>query len=162
MKVEKKGLVSFVPNRSSMSLRNRTNLEKSLESIHNFCKYQLVFRSKAALGNSFQFEDCSPKDVISGVACTFKCEICNKCDDGDCARHMDVIIGEYIGLTKEKVKIKNSFQGDFLLFCNHFITAKICVLSRSTIALKFMSDSNSDLLILEKKLQSSDKSQHTK
>ena len=110
MKVEKKGLVSFVPNRSSMSLRNRTNLEKSLESIHNFCKYQLVFRSKAALGNSFQFEDCSPKDVISGVVCTFKCEICNKCDDGDCARHMDVIMD----LPKRKLRLRIASK---VIFC---------------------------------------------
>ena len=48
MKVEKKDFISFLPNHGSVSLRNRTKLEKSLESIYNFCKYQLVFRNKAA------------------------------------------------------------------------------------------------------------------
>ena len=59
--MKKKFFVLFLPNCSSVSLRNRTKLEKSLESIRIFCKWKVVFRNTAGLGDVFHFGDCSLK-----------------------------------------------------------------------------------------------------
>ena len=52
----------------------------------------------------------------------FQCGLCNESCNGACVRHLNVRIGEHIGiplLTKKQVKLKNSSVADHLLFCNH-------------------------------------------
>ena len=67
-------------------------------------------------------KDRIPKDLTSGVVYKFQCRFCNESYYGEYVRHMNVRIGEYIGisqLTKTQTKLKNSPVADDLLFCNH-------------------------------------------
>ena len=81
-----------------------------------------MFNNKTILGNNFHFNDQIPKDLISGVNYKFQCELCNESYYGKCVRHMNIRIGEHIGissLTKRQGKPKNSSVANHLLFCNH-------------------------------------------
>ena len=120
--VEKKPLVLVLPHLGSISLQTRTNLMKSLKNILNCCKLEIVLKNKTRLGNNFHFKDQIPKDLTSGFVYKFRCELCNESYHGECMRHLNVRIGEHIGispLTKKQVKPKNSFVADHLLLCNH-------------------------------------------
>ena len=49
--------------------------------------------------------------------------LCNESCSGECVRHLNVRIGEHIGispLTRKKVKPKGSAVSNHLLLCNHF------------------------------------------
>ena len=119
--VEKK-LVLVLPYLGSISLQTRTKLKKSLKNILNYCKLQIVFKNKTRLGNNFHFKDQIPKDLTSGVVYKFQCGLCNESYYGECMRHLNVRIGEHIGispLTKKYVKPKNSSVAGHLLLCNH-------------------------------------------
>ena len=118
--VEKKPLVLVLPYLGS--LETRTKLKKSLKNILNCCKLQIVFKNTTRLGNNFHFKDQIPKDLTSGVAYKFQCGLCNESYYGEYMRHLNVRIGEHIGispLTRKQVKPKNSSVDDHLLFCNH-------------------------------------------
>ena len=120
--VEKKPLVLVLPYLGSISLQTRTKLKKSLKNILNCCKLQIVFKDKTRLGNNFHFKDQIPKDLTSGVVYKFQCGLCNESYYGECMRHLNVRIGEHIGispLTRKQVKPKNSSVVDHLLLCNH-------------------------------------------
>ena len=85
-----------------------------------------MFENKTTLGSNFNFKDWIPKDLTSGVIYKFQCGICNESFYVECARHLNVRIGEHVGispLTKKlkpkKVKPKNRPVADHLLFCNH-------------------------------------------
>ena len=81
-----------------------------------------MFKSKTRLGNKFQFKDQIPKDLNSGIVYKFQCGHCNESYYGECMRHLNVRIGEHIGispLTKKYVKPKNSSVAGHLLLCNH-------------------------------------------
>ena len=65
--VEKKPFVLVLSCLSSISLKDRTKLKKSLKNILNCSKLQTVFKDKTRLGNNFHFKDKIPKDLISGV-----------------------------------------------------------------------------------------------
>ena len=81
----------------------------------NYCNLQVVFESKTRLGNTYQFKDQIPKNLTSGVVYKFQCGLCNECYYGECVRHLNVRIGEHIGLsplTKTNVKPKNSSLDD--------------------------------------------------
>ena len=120
--VEKKPLVLVLPYLGSISLQTRTKLKKSLKNILNCCKLQIVFKNKTRLGNNFHFKDRIPKDLTSGVVYKFQCGLCNESYYGECVRHLNVRIGEHIGilpLTEKQGKPKNSSVADHLLFCNH-------------------------------------------
>ena len=100
----------------------RTKLRKSLKGILNCCKLKIVFKSQNKLANAFRFKDRIPKDLTSGVVYKFQCGLCNESYYGECVRHLNVRIGEDIGispLTKKKVKPKGSAVSDHLLPCNH-------------------------------------------
>ena len=100
-----------------MSLQTRTKLKKSSKNILNCCKLQIVFKSKTRLGNNFYFEDWIPKNLTSGAVYKFQCGLCNESYYGKCVRHLNVRIGEHIGispLTKKQVKPKNSSVADDL------------------------------------------------
>ena len=82
---------------------------------------QLLFKNKTILRNSFHFTDRIPKDLFC-VVYKFQCGLCNESYYGESATHMNVRIGEHIGispLTKYHVKPKNSSVAYHLLFCNH-------------------------------------------
>ena len=120
--IEKKSLALVLPYLGSISLQTRTKLKKSLKNILNCCKLQIVFKNKTRLGNKFHFKDQIPKDLTSGVFYKFQCGLCNESYYGECMRHLNVRIGEHIGispLTRKQVKPKNSSAADHLLLCNH-------------------------------------------
>ena len=120
--VEKKPLVLVLPCLGSISVQTRNKLMKSLKNILNCCKLQIVFKNKTRLGNNFHFKDRIPKDLTSGDVYKFQCGLCNESYYGECVRHLNMRIGEHIGispLTKKQVKTKNSSVADHLLFCNH-------------------------------------------
>ena len=102
-------------------MQTRTKLRKSLKGILNCCKLQIVFKSQNKLAKAFRFKDRIPKKLTSGVVCKFQCGLCNESDYGECVRHLNVRIGEHIGispLTKKKVKPKGRTGSDHLLLCN--------------------------------------------
>ena len=81
-----------------------------------------MFKNKTRLGNNFHFKDQIPKDLTPGVVYKFQCGVYNESYYGECMRHLNVRIGEHIGispLTRKQVKPKNSSVADHLLFCNH-------------------------------------------
>ena len=74
------------------------------------------------LGSNFHFKDQIPKNLTPGVIYKFYCGLCGESWYGECVRHLNVRIGEHIGIspfTKKQVKPNNSFVVDHLLFCNH-------------------------------------------
>ena len=74
------------------------------------------------MANNFGFKDRIPKELTSGVVYKFSCGLCNESYYGECIRHLNVRIGEHIGispLTNEKIKPKVSSISDHLLLCNH-------------------------------------------
>ena len=100
----------------------RMPLRKSLKAILSCCKLQIVFKSQNKLAKAFRFKDCIPKELTSGVIYKFHCGFCNESYYGECVRHLNVRIGEHIGispLTRKKVKPKGSAVSDHLLLCNH-------------------------------------------
>ena len=81
-----------------------------------------MFKNKTRLDNNFHFKDRIPKDLTSGVVYKSQCGLYNESYYGECLRHLNVRIGEHIGispLTKKQVKPKNSSVANHLLFCNH-------------------------------------------
>ena len=81
-----------------------------------------MFKNKTRLDNNFHFKDQIPKDLTSGVVYKFQCGLCNESYYGECMRHLNVRIGEDIGispLTRKQVKAKNSSVADHLILCNH-------------------------------------------
>ena len=74
------------------------------------------------LGKNFYSKDWIPNDLTSGAVYKFQRGLCNESYYGECVRHLNVRIGEHIGispLTRKPVKPKNSSIADHLLFCNH-------------------------------------------
>ena len=80
-----------------------------------------MFKNKTRLGNNFHFKDQIPKDLTPGVVYKFQCGVYNESYYGECMRHLNVRIGDHVGispLTIKQVKPKNSSVPDHLLFCN--------------------------------------------
>ena len=120
--VPKKTLFLVLPYLGPLSLQTRTKLRKSLKGILNCCKLQIAFKSQNKLAKAFRFKDRIPKELTSGVVYKFQCGLCNESYYGECVRHINKRIGEYIGislLTKKKVKPKDSAVSDHLLLCNY-------------------------------------------
>ena len=148
--VEKKPLLLVLPYLVSISLQTRTKLKKSLKKILNYCKLQIVFKNKTTLGNNFHFKDQIPKDLTSGVVYKFQCGLCNESYYGECMRHLNVRIGEHIGispLSRKQVKPKNSSVADHLLFCKHSASCDdFSILTREN--KKFLLELKESLLIM--------------
>ena len=109
--VEKKPLVLVLPYLGSISLQTRTKLKKSLKNILNCCKLQIVFQNKTRLGNNFHFKDQIPKDLTSGVVLEFQCGFCKQSCYVECMRHLNIRIGEDIGispLSRKQVKTRTT------------------------------------------------------
>ena len=82
----------------------------------------IVFKSQNKLAKAFHFKDCIPKELTSSVVYKFQCGICKEFYYGKCVRHLNVRIGEHIGispLTRKKVKAKCSAVSNHLLLFNH-------------------------------------------
>ena len=111
-----------------------------------------MFKNKTRLGNNFYFKDQIPKDLTSGVAYKFQCGLCNEPYYGKCMRHLNVRIGEHIGispLTSKQVKPKNSSVTDHLLLCNHSASYDdFNILTREN---KFLLELKGSLLIMRDK-----------
>ena len=120
--VPKKTFFLVLPYLEPLSLQTRTKLKKSLKGILNCCKLQIVFKSQNKLAKTFRFKDRIPKELTSGVVYKFQCGFCNESYYGECVSHLNVRIGEHIGispLTKNKVKPKGSAVSNHLLLFNH-------------------------------------------
>ena len=120
--VEKKTLILVLPYLVSISLQTRIKLKESLKNILNCCKVQIVSKNKTRLDKNFNFKDWIPKDLTSGVVYKFQYELCNESSYGECVRHLNISIGEHIGislLTKKQFKPTNNSADDHLLLCNH-------------------------------------------
>ena len=128
-------------------------LRKSLKAILSCCKLQIVFKSQNKLAKAFRFKDCIPKELTSGVIYKFHCGFCNESYYGECVRHLNVRIGEHIGispLTRKKVKPKGSAVSDHLLLCNHSPSFEnFSVLTKEN--KKFMLELKESLLIMRDK-----------
>ena len=97
--VPKKNLFLLLPYLGPLSSQTRTKLSKSLKGILNCCKLQIVFKSKKKLAKPFRFKDRIPKEPTSGVVYKFQCGFCNESYYGECVRHLNVRIGEHIGIS---------------------------------------------------------------
>ena len=119
---EKKPLILALLYLGSISLQTRTKLKKSLKNIVNCSKLQIVFKSKTTLCNNFNFTDRILRDLTSSVVSKLLYGVWNESYYGECVRHLNVRIGEHIGispLTRKQVKSKNSSVANHLLLCNH-------------------------------------------
>ena len=91
--------------------------------------------------------------LTSGVVYKFQCGLCNESYYGECIRHLNVRIGEHIGispLTRKQVKPKNSSVADHLLLCNHSASYDdFSILTRDSS--KFLLELKESLLILRDK-----------
>ena len=109
--VEKKPLLLVLLYLGSISLQTRTKLEKSLKNILKCCKLKILFKSKTRLGNNFHFELQIANDLTSGVVYKFQCGLFNEFYYGKCVRHLNVRIGEHVGispLTKKKFSLRTA------------------------------------------------------
>ena len=120
--VPQKTLLLILPYLRPLSVQTKFKLRKSLKGILNCCKLQIVFKSQNELAKAFRLKDRIPKDLTSGVVYKFQCGLCNELCYGECLRHLNVRIGEHIGispLSRNKVKAKGIAVSDHLLLCNH-------------------------------------------
>ena len=94
--VEKKPFVQVLPYLGSISFQTRTKLKKSLKTILNCCKLQIVFENSTILDTNFHFKDRIPKNITLGDVYKFQCGLYNESYCGECVRHLNVRIGEHI------------------------------------------------------------------
>ena len=81
-----------------------------------------MFKSQNKLAKAFRFKDRIPKELTSGVIYKFPCGFCNESYYRECVRHLNVRIGEHVGispLTRKKVNSKGSAVSHDFLICNH-------------------------------------------
>ena len=97
--VPKKTLFLDLPYLGPLSLQTRNKLRKSLKSIFNCCKLQIVFKSQNKLAKAFRLKDGIAKEPTSGGIYNFQCGFCNESYYSECVRHLNVRIGEYIGIS---------------------------------------------------------------
>ena len=65
--VEKKPLRLALPYLGTISMQNRTKLQKSIKGVFICCKLQVIFKSQNKLWNNFHFKDPVPQIVTSAV-----------------------------------------------------------------------------------------------
>ena len=76
--VEKDPLQLVNPYLGTISLQNRTKLDKSIKVVLNCCKLQVICKSQNKLCNYFRFKDPVPQILTSGVVYKFQCGLCNE------------------------------------------------------------------------------------
>ena len=136
-----------------LSLQTRAKSSKSLKGILHCCKLQIVFKSQNKSAKAFRFKDRIPKELTSGDVYKFQYGLCNESYYDECVRHLNVRIGEHIGippLTRKKVKRKGSAVSNHLLLCNHSPSIKsFSVLTKEN--KKFLLELKESLLIMKYK-----------
>ena len=88
-----------------MSLQTRTKLLQALKGVLNYCKLEIVFKTR--LSNYFRYKDPIPKDFISGVVYKFQFGLCNGSYYGESIRHLDIRSGEHIPVSPLTGKSSN-------------------------------------------------------
>ena len=81
-----------------------------------------MFKNKSRLCKNVNFKDQIPKYLTSGVICKFPCGLYNESYYGECVRHLNVRIGDHIGispLTKNKLSLRTA-----LLIIYYFATTR--------------------------------------
>ena len=84
-----------------------------------------MFKSQNKSVNVFRFKDRIPKELTSGVIYKYQCKFCNESYYGKWVTHINVRIGDHIGISpllKMKVKPKDGVVSDGLLLCSHSLT----------------------------------------
>ena len=113
----------------------------------------MLFKSQNKLAKAFRFKDHIPNELTSGVVYKFQCGLCNESYYGECVRHLNVRIGEHIGislLTRKKNKSKGSALSDHLLLCSHSPSFEnFSVLTKEN--KKFLLELKESLLIMRNK-----------
>ena len=91
-----------------------------------------------------------PKDLTFSVSCNFQYGLCNKSYCGVCFRHLNVRIGEDVGISPLTKQLPNSSVAKHLLFCNHSASFEdFSILTREN--KKVLLDSKESLLIMRAK-----------
>ena len=71
-----------------------------------------MFKNNTRLSNNFHFKDQIPNDLTYGVVYKFQCGLCNESYYDECVRHVNVRIGEHIGISplakKQAVRLKTA------------------------------------------------------
>ena len=151
--VPKKTLFLVLPYLGPLSLATKTKLRKSLKGTLNCWKLQIAFNSQNKLAKAFHFKDRIPKELTSGVVYKLQCGLCSESYYGECVKHLNVRVGEHIGvsqLTRKKVKPKDSAVSDHLLICNHSLSFEnFSVLTNEN--KKFLLELKENLLIMRDK-----------
>ena len=92
-------LFLVLPYYGPLSLQTRAKLRKSFKGILKYSKLQIAFKSQNKLANALRFKDHIPKELSSGLVYTFQFGFCNESYYGECVRHLNVRIGEHIGIS---------------------------------------------------------------
>ena len=131
----------------------RSKLRKSFEGILNCFKLQIAFKNKNKLAKTFCLKYRIPKELTPAIVYKFECGLCNESYYGEYVRHLNVRIGEHIGISpliKKKVKPMGSAVNDYFLLCNHFPSFQIfSVLTKKN--KKFLLELKESLLITRDK-----------
>ena len=88
----------------------------NIQVSHAFTIIGLIAESTMKFINDYRSK------IFGNLILEFQCGLCNESYHGECMRHLNVRIGEHIGispLTRKQVKPKNSSVADHLLICNH-------------------------------------------
>ena len=103
-------------------LQSRIKLQTFLKCAWNCWKLEIIFKCQAKVSNSFRYKYLIPKDFIYGVVDKFQFGIGNESYYGESIRHVNIRLGEQIGLsplTGKKVEpSNNSVLCDHLFHCN--------------------------------------------
>ena len=123
---EKKDLVIVLPFFGKLSLDLRTHLKNSISKDLPFCKIRVTFKSSTHISNFFQFKDKIPYCLRSNVVYKFSCSRCNTTYYGETCRHLNVRVGEHLGvspLTGKELKSKKfTAVNDHKLFSDHIVS----------------------------------------
>ena len=104
--VPKRNVFVKLPFLGSTSFQIRKKLQKLFSDKLTSCNLKIVFTSPVRVKSFFTFKDKSPKMLLSGLVCKYKCGGCNATCYGKTKRHFKVRICEHLGishLTDKKV-----------------------------------------------------------
>ena len=71
--VVKKAVCLVLPYLGAISLKVRTKIRNAVKEALNYCKRQVIFKSKRKLSNMFTFKDWVPYNLVSGLVYEHTC-----------------------------------------------------------------------------------------
>ena len=95
----KKPLLLVFPYLGPLFLQTRMKLRTSLKGILNYHILQIVIKSENKLAKAFHFKDRIPKELTSSIVYRFQWGLCNESYYGESGVHLNVRIGEHIGIS---------------------------------------------------------------